>query len=343
MKKYILDFTAAQFRDAAKGIIERDFQIKQIYDWIYSKKASSFDEFTNLPKDLREKLKAKFSLRNLKIIGKEESAIDATVRYTFQTADKKRFFTVFLPAKDKNSICISSEIGCPVACAFCSSGKVKLARNLSSGEILEQILQIENDRKEKISGVLFMGMGEPMLNFNNLTAVLKTLLSPQEFAIGKRHITVSTVGIVPAIKKLALDNYGVRLALSLHATDEKQRKKLIPNNLGFSIEEILEAGRFYLEKTNSRITIEYVLVKNINSDVSDAHKLARLLKRHKLLNPNVQINLIPFNPVAGSEFQTPSNETITRFKNILKLNKITTNVRQAKGADISAACGQLGY
>jgi 23S rRNA (adenine2503-C2)-methyltransferase len=343
MKKYILDFTAAQFKDAAKGVIERDFQINQIYDWIYSKKVPTFDGFTNLPKDLREKLKEKFSLRNLKIAKKEESIIDGTVRYTFQTADKKYFFAVFLPAKDKNSVCISSEIGCPVSCAFCSSGKVKLSRNLSRGEILEQILQIENDRKEKISGVLFMGMGEPALNFNGLTSVLKSLLSPREFAIGKRHITVSTVGIVPAIKKLAQDNYGVRLALSLHAVDEKQRKKLIPNNLGFSIDDILRAGAYYLDKTNSRLTIEYILVKGINDAPADAHKLARLLKRHKLLNPNVQINLIPFNPIDASEFQTPSGETITKFKNILKLNAIATNIRQAKGADISAACGQLGY
>jgi 23S rRNA (adenine2503-C2)-methyltransferase len=343
MKKYILDLTSAQFKDAAKGVIERDFQIKQIFNWIYSKKAASFDEFTNLPKDLRQKLKEKFSLRNLKIVSKEESIIDATVRYAFQTVDKKRFFAVFLPAKDKNSVCISSEVGCPISCAFCSSGRVKLARNLSRGEILEQILQIQNDRKEKISGVLFMGMGEPMLNFNNLTSALKVLLSPEDFAIGKRHITVSTVGIVPAVEKLAQDNYGVRLALSLHAVDEKQRKKLIPNNLGFSIDDILDAGQYYLDKTNSRLTIEYILAKDLNDAVSDAHKLARLLKRHKLLNPNVQINLIPLNPVADAEFQTPSSQTITKFKNILKLNGITTNIRQAKGADISAACGQLGY
>ena len=171
MKKYLLDLTNAQMKDALKGIISQDYRLKQIIEWVYVKKASSFEEFTNLSKELREKLNENFSLRTLKILKKESSKIDGSIRYTFQTADKKSFYAVFLPAKGKNSVCISSQIGCPVMCAFCSSGKVKLARNLSRGEIIEQILQIENDTKEKVSGILFMGMGEPMLNFNNLTSV----------------------------------------------------------------------------------------------------------------------------------------------------------------------------
>ncbi len=342
-KKYLLDLTNAQFKASASGIIKQDYRLNQIIEWVYSKKASSFDDFSNLSKELRQKLDKKYALRILKIVKKEKSLIDGTIRYTFQTYDKKYFFAVFLPANGKNSVCISSQIGCPVMCEFCSSGKVKLARNLSRGEIIEQILQIENDTKEHISGVLFMGMGEPMLNFNNLSSVLNSLLSAKEFGIGKRHITVSTVGIVPAVKKLADDNFGVRLAISLHAVDEKQRKKLIPNNLGFSIEDILSAAEYYLKKTKSRITIEYILVKNINDSTADAHKLTRLLRQNGLQNPDVQINLIPFNPVKDVNFQTPSQESIEKFKNILKLNGITTNIRQAKGADISAACGQLGY
>ncbi|MCL2798857.1 MAG: 23S rRNA (adenine(2503)-C(2))-methyltransferase RlmN [Endomicrobia bacterium] len=343
MKKYLLDLTNAQFKDAAKSVITQDYRLNQILDWIYVKKASSFDQFTNIAKDLREKLNEKFVLRSLKIIKKEKSIIDGTIRYTFQAIDKKQFLAVFLPSKSKNSVCISSQIGCPVSCSFCSSGKTKFCRNLSRGEIIEQILQIENDTKEKIGGVLFMGMGEPMLNFNNLEQALKVLLSTKEFGIGKRHITVSTVGIVPAIKKLAEDNYGVRLAISLHAVDEKQRKKLIPNNLGFTISEILNAGKYYLKKTNSRLTIEYILVKGINDSTADAHKLARLLRQNELINPDVQANLIPFNPINGVSFQTPTEESVQKFKNILKLNGLTSNIRQAKGADISAACGQLGY
>lgn len=343
MKKHILDLTNAQFKDAAKNIITQDYRIKQIMEWVYIKKAANFDEFTNLSKELRDKLEDRFSLRNLKILKKETSRIDGTIRYTFQAIDKRTFFAVFLPAKSKNSVCISSQIGCPVMCSFCSSGKSKFSRNLTRGEILEQVLQIENDTGKRVDGVLFMGMGEPMLNFNNVKSALNSLLSNKEFGIGKRHITVSTVGIVPAIKQLANDNLGVRLALSLHAVDEKQRKKLIPNNLGFSIDSILEAGKYYIKKTNSRLTIEYILVNKINDAASDAHKLTRLLRQYDLLNPNLQVNLIPFNPIDKVSFEAPKEITILKFQNILKMNGITVNIRQAKGADISAACGQLGY
>jgi 23S rRNA (adenine2503-C2)-methyltransferase len=343
MKKYILDFTVAQFRAAVKSIIKEDYRINQIIEWIYAKKVSSFEEFTNISKDLREDLNKRFTLRSLKIVKKERSIIDGTIRYTFQTIDKKYFFAVFLPADGKNSVCISSQIGCPVSCAFCSSGKVKLVRNLTRGEILEQILQIENDIKEKVSGVLFMGMGEPTLNLNNIALVLNSLLFNKEFGIGKRHITLSSVGNVPAIKKLAEDNFGIRLALSLHAVDEKQREKLIPNNFGFSIEDILNAGKYYIKKAKSRLTIEYILVKGINDSTANSHKLARLLRHHELLNPDVQVNLIPFNPVDGAGFQTPEQEVIQKFKNILKLSGAIVNIRQAKGSDIGAACGQLGY
>jgi 23S rRNA (adenine2503-C2)-methyltransferase len=342
-KKYILDLNNAQLKTAVKPIIDQVYRINQIIEWVYAKKAVSFESFANLPKELRNKLNERFLLRTLKIVKKEKSLIDGTIKYTFRTADKKIFFAVFLPANDKNSVCISSQIGCPVMCAFCSSGKTKLARNLSRGEIIEQILQIENDTKEKISGILFMGMGEPMLNFNNIISVLNSFLSSKEFGIGKRHITVSSVGIVPTVKKLADSNFGVRLALSLHAVDERQRKKLVPDNLGFSIEDILKAGKYYLKKTNSHLTIEYVLVKRINVSSADAHKLARLLKRCDLINSSVQVNLIPFNPVTSVQFQTPDKKSIQKFKNILKLNGITVNVRQSKGADINAACGQLGY
>jgi 23S rRNA (adenine2503-C2)-methyltransferase len=343
MKKYILDFTNVQFKAAVKPIIKEDYRIDQIVKWVYDKKAPSFDEFTNISKEVREELKKRFTLRSLKIVKKDQSTIDGTIRYTFQTIDKKYFFAVLLRKGVKTSICISSQIGCPISCVFCSSGKVKLARNLTKGEILEQVLQIENDIEEKASGVLFMGMGEPTLNLNNITLVLKSLLSSKEFGIGKRHITLSSVGNVSAIKKLAYDNFGIRLAISLHAVDEKQRKKLIPNNFGFNIEEILNAGKYYLKKTTSRLTIEYMLVKNINDSAADAHKLARLLRHHELLNPNVDVNLIPFNYVDGTNLQTPKEETIQKFKNILKFNRIIVNIRHAKGADIGAACGQLGY
>jgi 23S rRNA (adenine2503-C2)-methyltransferase len=342
MKKYMLDLTTAQFKTAVKSLIKQDYKINQIIAWVYAKKAAFFEDFTSISRQLRQELDKRFLLRTLKIVKKEKSLIDATIKYTFQTVDKKHLFAVFLPTKGKNSICISSQIGCPVMCAFCLSGKIKLARNLSRGEIIEQILQIENDTKEKISRVLFMGQGEPTLNFNNITSVLNSLLSSKEFGIGKRHITLSSVGNVPAIKRLADDNFAIRLAISLHAVDEKQRKKLIPNNFGFSIEDILNAGKYYLKETKSRLTIEYMLVKKVNDSTADAHRLARLLRQHHLLNPDVLVNLIPFNQIEDTQFEAPQQESIQKFKNILNLNGIIVNIRLARGADISAACGQLG-
>ncbi|MDR0823240.1 MAG: 23S rRNA (adenine(2503)-C(2))-methyltransferase RlmN [Endomicrobium sp.] len=343
MKKYLLDLTQTQFKAAAKHIIPKDYIFEQIMRWVYEKKVSSFDNFTNLSKDIRTKLSENFDLRTLSIVKKEISNIDGTIRYTFKTADKKSFFAVFLPSKDKNSVCISSQIGCPVGCLFCSTGKSGFTRNLSRGEILEQILQIENDTKQKISGVLFMGMGEPLFNYNSVISALKSLLSKNEFYIGKRHITLSTVGIAAAIKKLVEENLNIRLAISLHSTDDKQRKRIIPENFGFPIDEIMNAAQYYFKKTNSHLTIEYILIKDFNDSPADAHKLARLLKRRFLINPKVQVNLIPFNYVRGSQFIPSTSLSIEKFKNILKVSGIIANIRQAKGSDISAACGQLGY
>ncbi|MDR1784839.1 MAG: 23S rRNA (adenine(2503)-C(2))-methyltransferase RlmN [Endomicrobium sp.] len=343
MKNYVLDMTGNQFKMATKSIIDKNYRLNQVRKWIYEKKAVSFKNFTNLPKEVREKLDGRFLLRALKIVNKENSKIDNTIKYTFQTLDKKYFFAVFLSDKGRNSVCISSQIGCPVTCSFCYSGKVKFVRNLSRGEILEQILQIENDTGKKISGVLFMGMGEPMLNFSSVVFALNSLLSNKEFCIGKRHITVSSIGVVPAIKKLADKNFGVRLALSLHAVDERLRKRLISNNFSFGVEDILNAGKYYIKRTNSHLTIEYILLKGINSSVTDAHKLARLLKRYGLINSNVNVNLIPFNSLVNIEFQSPEYESIQKFKDILRFNRITVNIRQARGYDINAACGQLGY
>jgi 23S rRNA (adenine2503-C2)-methyltransferase len=343
MKRYILDLTSTQFKTAVRSIIRQEYRINQIIRWIYVKKVTSFEEFTNISKELRKNLDKRFLLRALKIVKKEKSIIDGTIKYTFQTIDKKCFFAVFLISKGKSSVCISSQVGCPVMCAFCSSGKIKFVRNLSRGEIIEQILQIENDTQKKISGVMFMGMGEPTLNFNNVTSVVRLLLSNKGVGIGKRHITISSVGVVPAIKRLADDNLGIRLAVSLHAVNDEQRKKIIPNSFGFSIKDILNASRYYLKKTKSRLTVEYILINRVNDSAADAHNLARLLKYHELLNSDVQVNLISLNPITGIRLKPSNQDLMQKFKNILRFSGITVNIRPPKGADINAACGQLGY
>lgn len=339
-KKFILDVEINQLPSLLKPIITDSYRIKQIIDWIYVKKVVNFDEFSNLPKNLREKLKESFKLRSFTNVTKKESLLDGTIRYSFKTFDNKNIYAVFMPTESTKSVCISTQIGCPISCSFCSSGKIKFVRNLSRGEILEEILHIANDTDENISSILFMGMGEPLLNYKNLLSVIKTLLSKKEINMSKRHITVSTMGVIPAIKSLADEMLGVKLALSLHATNDKQRKKLIPNNFDNTIESLLETCKYYLKKTNSKITIEYILIKGFNDSSSDAHKLARLLKTANLIRPSVQVNLIPYNQT-NTGYQTPDQISILNFKKILKLNGITVNTRQARGLDIGGACGQL--
>ena len=340
MKIPILNLTHPQFKRLAKNIVDQDWRIEQILDWVYLKKADSFERFANIPKDLRAKLSERFDLRTLTIAKKDISQDDKTVRYLFRTADKRKFSAVFLPSEKDNTVCISSQIGCPISCAFCSSGKVDFARNLTRGEILEQILIIENDSREKISNILFMGMGEPLLNYEELSSALQSLLSKKEFGIGKRHITVSTSGIVPNIRKLADENLGIRLAMSLHSADDKQRRKLMPN-FAFKIDDILSAAAYYLKKTSSRLTIEYVLIKGLNDSAAAAHKLSRLLRSFDLANPCVRINLIAFNPSGVDDFSAPLQVDIERFRNILKVSGLAAFLRKPRGLDIGAACGQL--
>ena len=312
-KTFILDIEPQQMYSVLKPFVAEKYRIDQIIQWIYSKKVLDFEGFTNISKDIRGNLESSFSLRSFTNVIKDESILDGTVRYTFKTYDNKYIYAVCLPNENKKTVCISTQVGCPISCNFCLSGKTKFVRNLSRGEILEEILHIENDIKERVSGVLFMGMGEPMLNYKNLTSVIKTLISKKEMNIGKRHITVSSMGVIPAIKNLANEMYGVRFALSLHATEDKQRKKIIPNNFDTKISDLLDICRYYLKKTNSRVTIEYILLKDFNDTSTDAHRLTRLMKTAGLVNPSVQVNLIPYNETNSFDYKTPLQISILNF------------------------------
>lgn len=342
-KTFILDIEPKKLYSVLKPFVAEDYRVKQIIEWLYVKKATSFENFSNLPKDIRGNLESSFSVRSFKNVTKHKSMLDGTIRYNFKTYDSHGIYAVYLPSESGKTVCISTQIGCPVSCKFCSSGKVRYVRNLSRGEILEQILHIENDTGERISGVLFMGMGEPLLNYKNLTSAIESIISKNELNIGKRHITVSSVGIIPVVKELANAMYGTRFALSLHASDDKQRKKIIPNNFDATISDLLSACRYYLKKTNSRVTIEYIMLKDFNDTSADAHRLSRLMRNAELINPSVQVNLIPYNQTNQNDCKMPDQITILNFKKILKLNGLNVNVRQPKGLDIGAACGQLGY
>jgi 23S rRNA (adenine2503-C2)-methyltransferase len=342
-KQYFLDLERAGIEKLTAEWGLPSFRAKQLMEWVYQKRVDSFAAFTNLPAELRQKLDSTYRLRAFEIKGKQVSVLDGTVRYHLAAGDGAMISAVFLPSRDRASVCISTQAGCSVGCLFCATGKTGFKRNLSRGEILEQILLIERDTGRKINGVLLMGMGEPLLNYTNVVAALKAMVDPGELGIGRRHITVSTVGIVPKIRQLADEQVGVRLALSLHAPDDETRKKIIPDAIRHSVAEILEAGLFYSRQTNGRLTIEYILIPGVNDALQAAQKLVKLIKDAAAAEDEVQVNLIPCNETPGGTWTSPSSETIDHFRDHLIQNGLLAIIREAKGADIGAACGQLGY
>ncbi|MCX7956751.1 MAG: 23S rRNA (adenine(2503)-C(2))-methyltransferase RlmN [Endomicrobia bacterium] len=319
---------------------EKFYRTDQIFYFLYKKKELNIDNFYNLPLKLREILKQKTRLSSLKILLKETSNLDSTTRYNFLTLDNKKVSAVYIPKHARNVVCVSTQIGCSVGCKFCNSTKKGFFRNLTTNEIIEQIFWIEKD-VNKIDGVLFMGMGEPLLNFENVIKAIEILVEEKAFGISRRKITLSTVGIVPNIIKLKQTNLAVKLAISLHSYSDEIRKKLI-KNLNFSIQEILNAAVDYAEATNTRTTLEYVLIKGINDTLDDLFGLINLLK--KMPRKFFKINLIPYNCISKNEkFFSPELTQIEKFKNELRRIGFLVFIRKPHGQDIDAACGQLGF
>jgi 23S rRNA (adenine2503-C2)-methyltransferase len=340
-KRHFLDYTPSEIEKIMCEWGESAFRARQVVEWVYVKKIDSFERAANLPKPLRERLDAEFVISTLTIAKKEASRRDGTVRYNFTTADNFGIAAVFLPKKERHSVCISTQVGCAMECAFCVTGSMKFKRNLTRGEMLEQIIRIERDSGQKISGVLLMGMGEPLLNYDNVVKAIDAILDFRQLGIGRRHVTLSTVGIVPEIRKLAEQKAGVRLALSLHAVDPKVRRKLLPR-VPFSAEEILEAGLYYSRTNRARLTVEYTLVAGLNDTLPAVQKFVELITEHAKPKDNIQINLIPCNGATVHRWNSPSVETIQRFQRYLDKHGILSTVREPKGADIGAGCGQLG-
>ena len=342
MKEYFLDLEPDEIEKTVLSLGEKTFRAKQLIEWAYKKRTEDFSKCATLPLALRDALAEKYSLRSLKFEDVKTSRFDGTARFHFLTRDGYNVFAVFLPAKERNSVCLSTQVGCPVGCAFCFSGKTKFKRNLTRGEILEQIIRIEKESGAKISGVLFMGMGEPLLNFDNVLSAVRSLIDYRQFGIGRRHITISTVGLVPLIRKLADEELGVRLALSLHAPDDTIRKKLISGNISYTVNEILKAGLYFARKNNSRLTVEYILIAGVNDSLECAKKFVKLLERSSRAKDEIQVNLIPFNDTNDPGLFSAPAESNLRFKNFLIKNGVLAMIRQPRGADIGAACGQLG-
>jgi 23S rRNA (adenine2503-C2)-methyltransferase len=342
MKKFLLDLTPEEIEKEIEQLGQSPFRARQIVEWIYKKRTAKLEDFTNLPLAFRRELEEKYILRSLKLKDKQESRIDGTTRYNFETSEGYIIPCVFLPSKDRNTVCISSQAGCPVGCTFCASGKSGFKRDLKRGEILEQIIEVQEQSRQRVTGVLFMGMGEPFLNYDNVLSAVRAITDFRQLGLGRRHVTVSTVGVVSEIRRFADEMPGVRLALSLHAADDVIRTRLIGEKIRYSVKEVLEAGLYYTRKNNARLTIEYIVAAGVNDSQQDAEKLGRLFSKTMNASDDMRINLIPFNCTERSKLRTPKSEELSRFKNDLAQNGVMAMIRQPKGLDIDAACGQLG-
>jgi len=333
--KNIKDYNLEELKKELISIGEKPFRAEQIFKWIYSENVKNFDEMTNLSIELREKLKQNYTLCIFNIIRKQES-LDGTVKYLFDVLDGNAIETVLMKYHHGYSICVSSQIGCKMGCKFCASTGIAFVRNLSSGEIVEELLAVERDEKIKISNVVFMGIGEPMDNYENVINSIRIINNPKGINIGARHISVSTSGVIPGINRLAKENIQCTLSISLHATTNEKRSEMMPINNKYNLEQLIKACKDYLKVTNRRISFEYALAKDNNDNLEDAKRLVKLLN-----GMLCHVNLIPINKIENGKFTKSSNENILKFRDYLNDHGIVATVRRELGSDIDAACGQL--
>lgn len=333
--KNIKDYNLDELKKELEDLGEKPFRAEQIFKWLYQEKVKSFNEMTNLSLELRKKLKENYSICNFNILKKQESK-DGTIKYLFDVLDGNAIETVVMSYHHGHSICVSSQIGCKMGCKFCASTGINFIRNLSSGEIIEQLLAVEQDTGIKISNIVYMGIGEPLDNYNNVVNSIRIINNPKGLNIGARHISISTSGLVPKIYKLAEENIQCTLSISLHATNNKKRSSMMPVNNTYQIEELIHACKDYIKITNRRISFEYALAKDNNDNLDDAKELVNLLK-----GMICHINLIPINKIENGNFDKSSNENIIKFRDYLNEHGIVATIRRELGADIDAACGQL--
>ena len=318
-----------------KNYGEKKYRAEQIFHWIYKENVTTFDEMTNISEALREKLKQNFDLHVFKIIKKQVSK-DGTKKYLFDVLDNNAIESVLMEYKYGKTICVSTQIGCKMGCKFYASTGVKFARNLEAGEIVEQLLAIERDEKIHISNLVFMGIGEPLDNYDSVIKAVKILNNPKGINMGARHISISTSGLVPKIYKLADENLQCTLSISLHSASNEKRSNMMPVNNIYNIQELIKACKYYIEKTNRRISFEYALAKDNNDNLQDAEELVKLLK-----GMLCHVNLIPINKIEDGKFTKSTNENIIKFRDYLNEHGIVATIRRELGADIDAACGQL--
>lgn len=333
--KNIKEYNLDELQEEMLALGEKKYRAEQIFKWIYVEKIKEFDEMTNLSIELREKLKKEYTMCNFKILKKQEAS-DGTKKYLFDVLDGNAIESVLMEYHHGKTICVSSQIGCKMGCKFCASTGIKFIRSLTCGEIVEQVLAVEQDIGDKISNIVFMGIGEPFDNYENVMRAIKILNNQKGLNIGARHISISTSGLVPMIYKFADEELQCTLSISLHATNDEKRSKMMPINNRYNIDELMKACKYYIERTNKRISFEYALAKDNNDNLNDAKELVKLLK-----GMLCHVNLIPINKIENGDYVKSTNENIIKFRDYLNANGIVATIRRELGSDIDAACGQL--
>ncbi len=333
--KNIKDYNLEELKEEVKLLGEKPFRAEQIFKWIFDVKVKNFDEMTNISTELREKLKQNYDICNYDIVRKLEST-DGTKKYLFGLNDGNAIESVLMEYHFGKTVCVSSQVGCKMGCKFCASTGIPFVRSLSSGEIVQQVIAIEQDTSSKVSNIVFMGIGEPFDNYDNVINAVKILNNPKGINMGARHISISTCGVVPRIYDFANENVQCTLSISLHSSNDKVRSSMMPINSAYNIEELMKACKYYIQKTNKRISFEYALSKDNNDNLKDADELIRLLK-----GMLCHVNLIPINKIENGKYTKSSLENIMKFRDYLNDHGITATIRRELGSDIDAACGQL--
>ncbi|MDU3423465.1 MAG: 23S rRNA (adenine(2503)-C(2))-methyltransferase RlmN [Peptostreptococcus sp.] len=334
-KVVLKNLTEEEMVEFILSLGEKKFRAAQVYSWVY-KNIRDFDEMKNVPKSLRDKLRDKSIIGNLDIELKLESKIDNTKKYLFLLNDGNIIETVAMDYDSRLTVCVSNQVGCRMGCNFCASTIGGLSRHLEAWEILDQIMKVQEDLGKRVSNIVMMGSGEPLDNFDNSMRFLKLVNEKNGLNIGNRHITLSTCGLVDRILELADMQIPINLAISLHSPYDEERKEIMPIAKKYTIKELMDACRYYISKTNRRVTFEYALIKDKNNTDREAKKLVELLR-----GMLCHVNLIPINPIAERDYEKPNIEYINKFKNYLDKNKIPVSIRNSMGSDISGACGQL--
>ncbi|MGI8950477.1 MAG: 23S rRNA (adenine(2503)-C(2))-methyltransferase RlmN [Chitinophagaceae bacterium] len=319
---------------------EKKFRAKQVYEWLWQKHAHNFDDMTNLSKELRNKLSADFSFPSL-IINAIQNSEDRTIKTRFKTFDNHFVEGVLIPTEERRTACVSSQIGCSLNCKFCATGYMQRERNLSFDEIYDEVIfinqQSEKNYEKKLSNIVFMGMGEPLLNYGNVLKAIERISAEDGFAMSPRRITVSTAGIAKMIRKLGDDKVRFKLALSLHAANDQKRNQIMPINETNNIKSLIDALNYFYRQTNNEITFEYILFKNFNDSQKDADELIKIYRQV----PADLINIIEYNPIDEFKFQKPDEAITQKFMDYLLANRVNARLRRSRGKDIDAACGQL--